>query len=134
MLFVLFSFGNSPHPETDSFRHSDCRRTSAQPIYKIPRASFHITAGSSHIKCIETPASSGLTVTTFFCSECGTTIYRAGPLAQVETEENIHLRAGILNDAELVNSERMKPQVEVWVERRATWQEQVEGATQVTGK
>jgi hypothetical protein len=35
-----------------------------------------------------------------------------------------------LDDVELVNSEVMRPQVEVWVHQRPSWQHEVQGASQ----
>lgn len=48
-----------------------------------------------------------------------------------EPDDTVVLRAGILDDIEVVN--QLKPQVEIYTDRRVRWVSSAEGADQFTG-
>ncbi|KAL1874476.1 hypothetical protein Daus18300_003494 [Diaporthe australafricana] len=71
---------------------------------------------------------SGNNMTNYFCSTCGTLMYRVSsgfPGASI-------LRIGTVDDFNL-HETKLKPQVEFFVERRVAWLSGVEGARQVEG-
>ncbi|KAI3400578.1 hypothetical protein diail_2780 [Diaporthe ilicicola] len=71
---------------------------------------------------------SGNEMTNFFCSTCGTLMYR---VSSGFPGKSI-LRIGTIDDFNL-HETKLKPQVEFFVERRVGWLSGVEGAKQVEG-
>ncbi len=69
---------------------------------------------------------SGRTMTNYFCSTCGTLMYRVGErFPQVSL-----LRIGTVDDFNL-HETKLKPRRELWVKDRCGWLSPVEGADQI---
>jgi hypothetical protein len=69
-------------------------------------------------------ADSGATITSFFCGDCGTTLWRESP--SFGTSKVI--KAGIMDDLNLQNAS--KPVAELFAPERAAWQPAMGGAAQ----
>lgn len=75
-------------------------------------------------KTISKIADSGSEITSYFCPDCGTTLYRT-----TETFPDCYtVKMGIMDDPEWPN-ERV-PKVELFAPARASWLQPVEGAVQ----
>ncbi|KAK1147514.1 hypothetical protein N8T08_000854 [Aspergillus melleus] len=64
-------------------------------------------------------ADSGNHIKNYFCSNCGTPLYGHKVKDTGEPEDITILRAGILDDVEILN--QRKPQVEIYTENRIAW-------------
>jgi hypothetical protein len=72
-------------------------------------------------KSISKTARSGNTITTYFCPECGSSMYRAGP-----TFEGMKvIQAGIIDDVNIMND--LKLDVELFAPDRLSWVPKLEG-------
>lgn len=71
---------------------------------------------------------SGNKMTNYFCSTCGTLMYRVSSGAPGTSI----LRIGTVDDFNL-HETKLKPQNEFFIERRVAWLSGVEGAKQVEG-
>jgi hypothetical protein len=58
-----------------------------------------------------------------FCPRCGS---RIGNLGNLDTEPEVEIRIGSLDDAPF----DLKPEAEIWIKRREPWLPPVEGASQ----
>lgn len=78
---------------------------------------FQVTKGTP--KVFAKTADSGKTITSYFCGDCGTTLWR-----ETETYGNIKIiKAGTLDDA----LDNAKPAVELFVKNRVSWVPTVSG-------
>ncbi|EWZ48572.1 Mss4-like protein [Fusarium oxysporum f. sp. albedinis] len=68
------------------------------------------------------------TMTNYFCKTCGTLMYRRGARFPGLTI----LRTGTVDDLSLADT-KLRPQVEQFIERRASWSKPIDGAAQVVG-
>jgi hypothetical protein len=76
-------------------------------------------------KTISKVADTGKNITSHFCGDCGTTVFRTG-----ETFGPQHvIKAGVMDDPEWPN--KNKPQAELFAPERISWVTQLEGAGQV---
>jgi len=89
----------------------------------VPAADFKVQGTP---KKYTSKADSGRAVTTVFCGECGSPLWREGemtdPNAKIVRAGNI-VDAGALNDA--------KPLAELYAPARANWIPETEGAKQI---
>jgi hypothetical protein len=85
----------------------------------IPNEGFEITSGKP--KSWTKKADSGESIETFFCGDCGTTMWRETPTFKV----------GVLDTLDGFND--AKPDLELYVPQRAAWVQPVAGATQLKG-
>jgi hypothetical protein len=84
-----------------------------------------VTSGSP--KSIAKTAESGNTITSYFCGDCGSTLYRDG---KTFGDLNV-IKVGIMDDVEaLANA---KPGVELFASNRVSWVPATEGAEQKDG-
>lgn len=104
------------------------RKMSNVQTFQIPKSKFEVTAGQ--LKIYEKISDHGNSISTHFCANCGTAIFRTGGAPQVK--DLIGLRAGILDDQTLLNEQL--PKIEVYVEQRPKWINQIPTATQLNGK
>lgn len=75
-------------------------------------------------KTISKTADSGKTITSYFCGDCGTTLYRdAGSFPGSKI-----IKAGVLDDLDALN--KAKPGLELYSKRRVEWVPEAPGAKQ----
>ena len=70
-------------------------------------------------------ADSGNPITSHFCGDCGSTLWRDGPSFP---DEKV-IKVGVVDDAEVLNA--AKPAVELFPQERAAWLPQMEDTPQV---
>lgn len=88
----------------------------------MPGDGFSVTKGTP--KTISKKADSGKTITSYFCGDCGSTLYRAG-----ETFGDAKIiKAGILDDPSALDD--AKPVLELYASERVPWVSAVNGAEQ----
>lgn len=109
---------------------NDCRHVSGSTNslnVLIPDAGFSVTSGSETLKNYEKDTDKGNRIKSFFCSECGNTLWRESTGAQFKGMK-------IVNEGALETLTTEKPGVELYCERRAPWLEKIEGADQKLAK
>lgn len=94
----------------------DCRKISGSTFSTniiVPGEGFELTAGKP--KTFAKKADSGKTITSYFCGDCGSTLWRETPT----TGENKIVQAGTLDGSDAL--ETAKPDVELFTERKTKW-------------
>ncbi|KAF2224037.1 Mss4-like protein [Elsinoe ampelina] len=101
----------------------DCHKISGSVFSTnilVPKDSFKTTKGKP--KTIAKKADSGKEITSYFCGDCGTTLYRLGDW----NPTGVIIKAGVLDDVDhLTNG---KPGVELFAPSRMPWISQVDGS------
>ncbi|KAH7062560.1 Mss4-like protein [Macrophomina phaseolina] len=103
----------------------DCRKISGSTYSTnlvVPEDGFKLLQGTP--KSISKTGDSGNTITSHFCGDCGTTLYRDGgifPGSKI-------IKAGVLDDLDALN--KAKPTTELYVKRRVEWVPEMPGAQQ----
>ncbi|KAJ2896242.1 hypothetical protein MKZ38_005736 [Zalerion maritima] len=99
----------------------DCRKITGS-VYStniiVPEAGFTVTGTP---KTIAKTGDTGNTITSHFCPDCGSTLFRDGssfPGSKI-------VKAGVLDDIE-----EAKPLAELYVKHRVSWVDPVEGTAQ----
>ncbi|KAI0178666.1 Mss4-like protein [Hypoxylon sp. FL1284] len=104
---------------------TDCRKITGSTFstnVMVPSAQFRITSGTP--KTITKVADSGKDITSSFCGDCGTTLFR-----ESETfGNNKAVKAGIMDDQAVVDD--AKPAFELFAHRRVGWVPEMPGAEQ----
>ncbi|KAL8760352.1 MAG: hypothetical protein Q9199_000134 [Rusavskia elegans] len=104
---------------------ADCRKITGSTYSTnviVPGDGFSVTKGTPKTYCKR--ADSGKTMTSNFCGDCGTTLWRGG-----ETFGDARIvKAGVLDDAGALND--AKPAVELYAVGRVAWVSPVAGAEQ----
>lgn len=72
-------------------------------------------------------ADSGKKINSYFCGDCGSTLYRDGE----NFDGNKIVKAGVLDDEDYL--EAAKPGAELYAPLRPSWQAEVAGAKQLKG-
>jgi hypothetical protein len=91
----------------------------------VPEDGFEIKSGKP--KSISKTADSGKGITSHFCGDCGTTLFRDGQnFAGMKI-----IKAGVLDDPSSLDS-IAKPAVELFSNHRVGWIAKVDGANDVT--
>ncbi|KAG9674136.1 hypothetical protein KCU99_g3769, partial [Aureobasidium melanogenum] len=123
---ITFSFEGEPINKV-ACHCTDCRKISGSAYSTnivISSASFSLLTGTP--KSYSAKADSGRVVTTVFCGDCGSSLWRVGDMSD---EQGIMVvRVGVLDGEEAV--EENKPAAEVYTCGRASWVGEVEGAQQ----
>ena len=105
---------------------ADCRKTSGGNYSNniiVPGENFKLVSGTP--KRFSKTADSGKTITSHFCPDCGTTLFRDG-----ETfKEAKVIKAGVLDDVNVVNN--TKPMAELYAPERIKWVAAVHESKQV---
>ncbi|KAI0593224.1 Mss4-like protein [Biscogniauxia sp. FL1348] len=103
---------------------TDCRKVSGS-MYStnliVAESGFRLAAGAP--KSFSKAADSGKPITSFFCPDCGTTLWRESVLFPGSKI----LKAGTLDDADAITRE--VPTVELWTSRRPAWVPELPGTT-----
>lgn len=106
----------------------DCRKIGGASYSNniiVPDSNFKLEAGTP--KTISKTADTGKKITSHFCPDCGTTLFRTG-----ESFPGQHIiKAGVLNDANWPNQN--VPMGELYVGERLQWIPKIEGAAQLKG-
>lgn len=101
----------------------DCRKITGSAFSTniiVDAEGFKVTKGTP--KTFAKTADSGKTVTSYFCGDCGTTLWR-----ETETYGNTKIiKAGTLDDDD-VALDNAKPVVELFVKHRVSWVPTVSG-------
>ncbi|RJE27133.1 Glutathione-dependent formaldehyde-activating enzyme [Aspergillus sclerotialis] len=110
---------------------SDCRKlTGGLYTYNFAIKTSDLTITGSP-KGVAKTADSGNHIKNFFCPDCGTPLYGHKIQSSGDPDEMTILRAGILDDTEILN--RSKPQAEIYNNGRIEWLSPVDGAEQFAG-
>ncbi|KAI2609952.1 Mss4-like protein [Hypoxylon fragiforme] len=105
---------------------TDCRKVSGSAYSTnilVPSATLKVVSGTPKIFTIT--ADTGRPITSHFCGDCGTTLWRDGP----GLGDRCALKAGTLDDPNAINE--TKPSLEFFVPRRANWIPETPGAAQL---
>ena len=98
----------------------DCRKLSGSLFstnFIIPKPK--VTKGQP--KEYVAKADSGRSLTSYFCGDCGTTLWRAGEAFG----DNAVLKVGVLDDQDTL---AQKPSAELYAKRRPAWLPSIDGA------
>ncbi|OJD29179.1 glutathione-dependent formaldehyde-activating protein [Diplodia corticola] len=103
----------------------DCRKISGSTYSTnliVSEDGFKVTQGTT--KTISKTGDSGNTITSHFCGDCGTTLYReTGLFAGSKI-----VKAGVLDDYDALN--KAKPALELYTKHRVNWVPETAGAQQ----
>ncbi|KAJ9641058.1 hypothetical protein H2199_005726 [Coniosporium tulheliwenetii] len=103
----------------------DCRKISGSTYSTnvvVPEDGFEVTSGTP--KTISKTADGGETITSFFCGDCGSTMYReSGSFPGLKI-----VKAGVMDDVEALAE--AKPDAELYTKTRVNWVQPVPGADQ----
>lgn len=106
----------------------DCRKIGGSTYssnHIVPEQNFNLVSGTP--KQITKTADSGKEITSYFCGDCGTTLWRDGQ----NSKGMKVIRAGILDNQEDI--EKHPPVVELYGRQRVNWVKEVDGAEQKDG-
>ena len=93
----------------------------------VPSDDLKVESGNP--KRCTLPPETGIEPTLYFCGECGSALWtQSARISGLKT-----LKAGVLDGAEVLGSDDLKPKAEQFVERRPPWLQAVAGTTQVEG-
>jgi hypothetical protein len=93
----------------------------------VPSSAFEIVIGSNQIKSFGKKHESGMTLTIYFCENCGSTIYKEGDSDGFKGVAII--QAGTLDGQEM-KLEDIKLGAELYVKHRVGWLGEMTGAIQ----
>ncbi|KAI4750619.1 hypothetical protein E4T52_16788 [Aureobasidium sp. EXF-3400] len=123
---IAFSF--SGEPANKAICHcTDCRKISGSAFTTniiIPTNQFSVDSGTP--KKFSAKADSGRTVTTVFCGDCGSNLWREGDMSTAEGI--LVVRAGVLDGEGALDE--AGPKAEVYTCERAGWLEKIGGSEQ----
>ncbi|KAF2099352.1 hypothetical protein NA57DRAFT_74854 [Rhizodiscina lignyota] len=102
---------------------NDCKKITGSVFSTnivVPGEGFEVKGSP---KSISKTADTGNEITSYFCGNCGTTLYRDG--ASFGTMKVI--KAGVMDDADIING-TAKPDVELYAPLRTAWQPKLDGS------
>ncbi|KAI0888303.1 Mss4-like protein [Annulohypoxylon maeteangense] len=103
----------------------DCRKITGSVFSTnliTPGSGFKVLSGEP--KAISKTGDSGNEVTSHFCGDCGSTLWRDGP----SFGDNKVIKVGVLDDYEALNE--AKPVGELFINHRVNWVPEVPGTAQ----
>ncbi|TVY40311.1 hypothetical protein LSUB1_G003193 [Lachnellula subtilissima] len=106
----------------------DCRKISGSTYSNnlvVPEDNFKVVSGTP--KTISKVADTGKTITSHFCGDCGTTLFRTGD----SFPNAVIIKSGILDDPEWPN--KNVPKGELFAPERVKWVSAIDGAAQMPG-
>ncbi|PKX89641.1 GFA family protein [Aspergillus novofumigatus IBT 16806] len=119
-------------PMTSGLCHClDCRKLTGSLYsynFVVKRTDLKITGSP---KAVPKIADSGKHIKNYFCGDCGTSLYGLRMNSDGDPEETTILRAGILDDIDVLNER--KPESEIFTSGRVSWMSPVEGTAQFDG-
>ncbi|KAL2826413.1 DUF636 domain protein [Aspergillus cavernicola] len=95
----------------------------------VPTDHFRLTAGKPQLKEYHLTHESGMHMTTHFCGECGSLLYKTAD--KPEFAGDVIVLAGTVDDPQAWDE--AKPDAEFFVGERASWWKGVGGARQLSG-
>ncbi|KAI1807833.1 Mss4-like protein [Daldinia bambusicola] len=104
----------------------DCHKISGSAFSTnvvVPVAGFKILSGTP--KTFTVRGDSGDEITSYFCGDCGSTLWRNGKVSNF----NPIIKAGVIDDPKFFD-ETAKPVLELFSHRRVDWVKEIPGATQ----
>jgi len=104
----------------------DCRKITGSTYSTniiVPGDGFSVTSGSP--KTFAKKADSGNEITSHFCGDCGSTLWRDGNTFG----PNKVIKVGVMDDVEALNA--AKPAIELYVPERVSWLSGISGADQL---
>ncbi|KAF7898945.1 uncharacterized protein EAF01_008158 [Botrytis porri] len=107
---------------------TDCRKITGATYSNnvvLPEGQFKLESGNP--KTISKKADSGNQITSHFCGDCGTTLYRTGD----SFPNQVILKAGVLDDVNWPNEN--VPKGELYVKERVKWLSEIPDAAQMEG-
>ncbi|KAE8375405.1 Mss4-like protein [Aspergillus bertholletiae] len=104
-----------------------CRKVSSGSSANVLVSESHFRITSGAPKTFSMVHESGMNLTTHFCENCGTLLYKEGDLE--EFKGSVIILAGTLDDAE--DFEKAKPEAELFVKHRASWWPELRYAAQL---
>jgi hypothetical protein len=107
---------------------ADCRKIGGSNYsnnHIVPESNFTLISGTP--KQISKTADSGKEITSYFCGDCGTTLWRDG---ENFTGMKI-IKAGVLDDQDDI--EKHAPAAELYGRQRVNWVKEVDSAEQKDG-
>ncbi|KAF7960121.1 hypothetical protein EAE96_001720 [Botrytis aclada] len=107
---------------------TDCRKITGATYSNnivLPDGQFKLESGKP--KTISKKADSGNQITSHFCGDCGTTLYRTGD----SFPNQVIIKAGVLDDDSWPNEN--VPKGELFVKERVKWLSEIPGAAQMEG-
>ncbi|VUC21377.1 unnamed protein product [Clonostachys rosea] len=113
---------------------TDCRKISGSTYgadLLIPADRLIVTTGEPRL--YEKTADSGRTLTSRFCGDCGTTLYRACDEDPSAFGGAVIVKLGVLDDEPGTVLDDAKPTAELFVGQRVGWVAPVQGAEQRVG-
>jgi len=108
---------------------ADCRKISGGNYsnnFIVPSSNFKVTQGTP--KEISKTADTGKEITSCFCPDCGTTLFRWGETFGGKDGMRI-IKAGVLDDVNIINN--TKPGAELFAPERVKWVPALDGAGQL---
>ncbi|TGO63724.1 hypothetical protein BCON_0011g00670 [Botryotinia convoluta] len=114
---------------------TDCRKITGAtysnnivlPEGQFKLESVHHLTPPGKPKTISKKADSGNQITSHFCGDCGTTLYRTGD----SFPNQVIIKAGVLDDDNWPNEN--VPKGELYVKERVKWLSKIPGAAQMEG-
>ncbi|KAE9372032.1 hypothetical protein N431DRAFT_535718 [Stipitochalara longipes BDJ] len=106
----------------------DCRKISGATFSNnliVPENNFKLESGKP--KEITKTADSGKKITSHFCPDCGTTLFRTGE----SFPGAVIIKAGVLDDPSFPDDN--VPAGELFVGHRVKWNSEIDGAQQLSG-
>ncbi|KAI1406132.1 Mss4-like protein [Hypoxylon fuscum] len=103
----------------------DCRKISGSTYSTnliVPGAGFKLLSGTP--KAISKVADSGNQITSYFCGDCGSTLWRDG----ASFGDNKVIKVGVMDDLNALGE--AKPVVELFAEHRVSWVPEIPGTAQ----
>ncbi|CAG9996023.1 unnamed protein product [Clonostachys byssicola] len=113
---------------------TDCRKISGSTYgvdLLIPTDRFFVTAGD--VRKYQKPADSGRILTSHFCGDCGTTLFRECYDDPSAFGGAVILKLGVLDAEQRSVLDDAKPTAELFVGQRVGWVTPIEGAEQREG-
>ncbi|KAI8963246.1 Mss4-like protein [Daldinia sp. FL1419] len=104
----------------------DCHKISGSAFSTnvvVPTAGFKVISGTP--KTYSKVGDSGQEITSNFCGDCGSTLWRIGKISNF----NPILKVGVMDDPKFID-EIGKPALELFAHRRVEWVNEIPGATQ----
>ncbi|RYP72651.1 hypothetical protein DL769_004393 [Monosporascus sp. CRB-8-3] len=106
----------------------DCRKIGGSAFSTniiVPGSGFKVVSGTP--KTISKTADSGKQITSHFCGDCGSTLFRDGP----SFGDNKVVKVGVMDDINAL--EDAKPAVELFARSKASWIQDVPDANKLGG-
>lgn len=89
----------------------------------MPESAFKLVSGTP--KTFSKTSDSGKTITSHFCGDCGSTLFRTGD----SFPDTVIIKLGVMDSKDAF--EKAKPEVELYSTQRVDWVPEIQGAKQM---